>query len=72
MKNHLSGGKDLPTAMVVRDSFATNMYQFFNQTFGEVYWQGQSDYKFDEKWIEKCKPDYYIVLITERNIGSIS
>ena len=72
VKNHLSGGKDLPTAMVVRDSFATNMYQFFNQTFDEVYWQAQSDYKFDEKRIKQCKPDYYIVLITERNIGSIS
>ena len=72
VKNHLAVGKDLPTAMVVRDSFATNMYQYFNQTFGEVYWQGQSDYKFDKKWIEECKPDYYIVLITERNIDSIS
>ncbi len=73
VKNHLADNrKDLPTAMVVRDSFATNMYQYFNQTFGEVYWQGQSDYKFDKQWIEECKPDYYIVLITERNIDSIS
>lgn len=72
VKNHLASGKNLPTAMIVRDSFATNMYQYFNQTFGEVYWQGQSDYIFSEKWITECKPDYYIVLITERNIGSIS
>lgn len=72
VKNHLAGGRDLPTAMVVRDSFATNMYQYFNQTFGEIYWQGQSDYVFDKKWITECKPDYYIVLITERNIDSIS
>jgi len=72
VKNHLAAGKDLPTAMVVRDSFATNMYQYFNQTFGEIYWQGQSDYVFDKKWIAECKPDYYIVLITERNIDSIS
>ena len=58
--------------MVVRDSFATNMYQFFNQTFGEVYWHMQADYIIDEQWIEECKPDYYIVLVTERNIKSIS
>ena len=70
--NHLAVSDDLPTAMIVRDSFATNMYQFFNQTFGEVYWQGQSDYAFDKKWITECQPDYYIVLITERNIDSIS
>lgn len=72
VKNHLSQGRDLPTAMIMRDSFATNMYQFFNQTFGEVYWQGQSDYMFDKKLIARCKPDYFIVLITERNIESIS
>lgn len=70
--NHLAKSKDLPTAMVVRDSFATNMYQFFNQTFGEVYWHMQADYIIDEQWIEECKPDYYIVLVTERNIKSIS
>ena len=70
--NHLADGKDLPTAMVMRDSFATNMYQFFNQTFGEVYWQRQADYLFDEQLVIDCKPDYFIVLVTERNIGSIS
>lgn len=72
VKNPLIPEKELPTAMVVRDSFATNMYQFFNQTFREIYWQGQSDYMFNEKWITQCKPDYYIVLVTERNIDSIS
>ncbi len=72
VSNYLAKGKDVPTAMIVRDSFATNMYQFFNQTFSEIYWQAQSDYKFDKKWIEECKPDYFIVLITERNIESIS
>ena len=70
--NKLAKGKDLPTAMVVRDSFSTHIYSFFNQTFGEVYWQELWDYNFDKSWIKECKPDYYIVLVTERNIGSIS
>ena len=72
VKNKLAGDKDLPTAMVIRDSFSTHMYPFFNQSFGKVYWQTLWDYNFDEKWIKQCKPDYYIVLITERNIDSIS
>ena len=70
--NKLAKGKDLPTAMVVRDSFSTHIYSFFNQTFGEVYWQELWDYNFDKSWIKECKPDYYIVLVTERNIGIIS
>ncbi len=72
VSNHHAGGKDVPSAMIIRDSFSTHMYPFFNQTFSEVYWQDLWNYNFDQKWITECKPDYYIVLITERNIGSIS
>ena len=70
IKNKISEG-ELPTAMVIRDSFSTNIYSFLNNAFSEVYWQAMWDYKFDYDYIERTNPDYYIILITERNIDNI-
>ena len=71
VKNSLAAGKKLPTAMIVRDSFSTNFYQYACQSFAEVYWQKMWNYKFDRDYIERTSPDYYIILVTERNINNI-
>ncbi|MCI8387972.1 MAG: DUF4358 domain-containing protein [Clostridiales bacterium] len=68
--NRISDG-DLPTAMVIRDSFSTNIYGYLNNSFSEVYWQSMWNYKFDKNYIENTKPDYYIILVTERNIDNL-
>lgn len=70
VKNNISTG-NLPTAMVVRDSFGTNIYPYLNNAFSEVYYQSMWDYKFDKKYIESTNPNYYIVLVAERNIINI-
>lgn len=70
VKNNVSDG-DLPTAMVIRDSFGTNIYPYLNNAFSEVYYQSMWDYKFDKNYIESTNPDYYIVLVAERNITNI-
>lgn len=62
---------DLPTAMVIRDSFGTNMYPYLNNAFSEVYYQSMWDYKFNKSYIERTNPDYYIVLVAERNISNL-
>lgn len=62
---------DLPTAMVIRDSFGTNIYPYLNNAFSEVYYQSMWDYKFNKKYIEQTNPDYYIVLVAERNISNL-
>ena len=70
VKNNISEG-ELPTAMIIRDSFSTNMYGYLNNAFSAVYWQSMWDYKFDKGYIERTNPDYYIILIAERNIGNV-
>lgn len=60
-----------PTAMIVRDSFSTNIYGYVNNSFSEVYWQNMWNYKFDKDYIEKTNPDYYIYIVAERNIGNL-
>ena len=62
---------DLPTAIVIRDSFGTNMYPYLNNAFSEVYYQSMWDYKFNKSYIERTNPDYYIVLVAERNISNL-
>ncbi len=66
--NPTTGDRELPTAMIIRDSFSTPIYGYLNTVFSEVYWQSMWNYKFDKEQIAKNKPDYYIVLLTERNI----
>ncbi|MGN1128625.1 MAG: hypothetical protein ACI4T6_06675, partial [Candidatus Flemingiibacterium sp.] len=68
--NRISDG-ELPTAMVIRDSFSTNIYPYLNNAFSEVYYQSMWDYKFDKNYIEQTNPDYYIILVAERNINNL-
>ena len=63
--------KGKPTAMIVRDSFSTNIYGYVNNSFSEVYWQNMWNYKFDKDYIENTNPDYYIYIVAERNIGNL-
>ncbi|MCQ2432996.1 MAG: hypothetical protein MJ175_10385 [Clostridia bacterium] len=71
VKNKLNKDKKLPTAMIIRDSFSANCYGYLNNAFSEVYWQAMWDYDFDKSYIKETKPDYYIVLIAERNIFNV-
>ena len=71
VKNRLVKDKKLPTAMIIRDSFSANCYGYLNNSFSEVYWQDMWDYNFDKNYIKETKPDYYIVLVAERNIENI-
>ncbi len=68
--NRITEG-DLPTAMVVGDSFLTNIYAYLNNSFSQTHYQSMWNYKFDHDYIARTKPDYYIVLVAERNIGNI-
>ena len=69
--NNIETEKELPSAMVIRDSFGTNIYKYLNNAFSEVYYQSMWNYKFDKKYIEEKKPGYYIVLVAERNIQNL-
>lgn len=63
--------KQMPKAIILRDSFGTPVYSMLTDGFGEAYWQDMWNYSFDTNLINNYKPDYYIYVITERNIKNI-
>ncbi len=69
--NGLPGADELPKALILRDSFGTNMHTYFTNMFRETNYAALWSYKFDKNHIRSADPDYYIVLVTERNIGNL-
>ncbi len=64
-------GKNMPRAMVIRDSYSFNAYAFLNQSFSKIYWNYTWDYQFKKNDIKKADVDYLIYLISEKNLPSI-
>ena len=60
--------KDLPRAMILRNSFVIPMEPFFNETFSEVIYADRSSTKFDMDFIEKENPDIVIDILVEREL----
>ena len=69
--NPNADGKNLPSAMIIRDSFSFNAFAYFNQSFSEIHWNYTWDYKFKKVDIKKAKVDYLIYLISEKSLSSI-
>ncbi len=69
--NPNADGKNLPSAMIIRDSFSFNAFAFLNQSFSEIYWNYTWDYKFKKVDIKKADVDYLIYLVSEKSLGNI-
>ncbi len=69
--NPNADGKNLPSAMIIRDSFSFNTFAFFNQSFSEIHWNYTWDYNFKKVDIKKANVDYLIYLISEKSLSSI-
>ena len=63
--------KSLPKAVILRDSFGSSIYSMISDRFSTAYWQAMWNYSFDKKAIKDTNPDYYIYVVTERNIKNI-
>lgn len=61
-------GANLPTALVLRDSFGCTAYDMINDRFSTVWWQDSHRYPFPARAVEENKPDYVIYLVSERNL----
>ena len=61
-------GSGLPSALILRDSFACTAYDMVNDRFSTVYWQNSHTYNFPADAVQSAKPDYVIYLISERNL----
>ncbi len=62
---------ELPTLLMNRDSFSTNLIMFFAEHFKESYFNGMWNYNFDMDYIKDKKPDYVIIESVERNLDAI-
>ena len=63
-------GKDLPTAMIIRDSFSFNAFAYLNQSFSEIHWCSTWDYQFKKVDIKNADVDYLIYLVSEKSLSS--
>ena len=63
--------EDLPSALMIRDSYSANLFPFICEHFRRLYCQSMWDYEPDYEKITEIKPDYVIYVICERNIGSL-
>ncbi len=67
-------GSNLPTAMIVRDSFGVTPFDIINDRFSKVWWSSNGDIAYKDKFFTKLnenKPDYVIYIISERNLAKI-
>lgn len=62
---------ELPTMVMYRDSFSSNLLMFFAENFSESYFTGMWSYNIDMNLVKKNQPDYVIIEAVERNIDGI-
>lgn len=63
--------KELPTAVMFRDSFATNLVPFMSRSFKEIRYNWMFRNRFDMKIIEEEKPNLVIIEAVERYIDQL-
>ncbi len=63
--------RTLPAAIVMRDSYSTQMYDILAERLYRTYYSGMWNYTWDNSQIDYVKPDYVIYLLAEWNIDSI-
>ncbi len=60
---------ELPTAYLIRDSYAMQLIPQIGEHFSELYIEEMWNYEIDYNVLRELKPDYVIYVIAERNIG---
>ncbi len=69
--NPAVGDRELPSAMIIRDSFSTNIFGYLCNAFSEIHWRSMWDYSFKKADIKRAMPDYLIYLVAEKSLGNI-
>lgn len=62
----------LPSAIMLRDSYSTQLFPFMSEHFSSLYCEEMWDYSLDYELVARLSPDYIIYIVCERNISSIS
>lgn len=63
-----SSGANLPSAVIVRDSFGRTAYDMINDRFSKVAWLAEGDYESVHNVIYANQPNYVIYIVSERNL----
>lgn len=63
--------RDLPRAMIYRDSFSSAIEAMANDTFSVTNWRDMWSYQLEPNVIKSTQTDYVIYLIAERNIKNL-
>ena len=62
----------LPTMIMYRDSFSTNLMSFLAEKFSHSRFHTMWDYPEELELYEQMKPDYIIIEYVERSLGGLS
>jgi hypothetical protein len=65
-----TGDSSLPTAVVMRDSFGAALVNFVSEHFNEITFMPPG-HDVDPAIITAAKPDYFIQVLVERNLGTL-
>ncbi len=66
-----ANGDGLPSAYMVRDSYAMQMLPYTAEHFSNLYIGEMWDYGIDRDAVKELAPDYIIYVVAERNIGNL-
>jgi hypothetical protein len=66
------GGEDLPTLLMYRDSFSTNLMSFLAEKFSHSVFYTMWERPDDLDAIAEMQPDYIIYELVERSLGGLS
>ena len=62
---------ELPSCMVIRDSYATQIYDLIAERMDNTHFLGMWNYTWNSTTIKSEKPDYVIYLVAEWNIDAL-
>ena len=68
----INTGRDwLPSAIVHRDSYSTQMYDILAERFDVTVYKSMWDYTITLSQVKSMQPDYIIYIVAERNAGEL-
>lgn len=71
-ENKIKTNRDnLPSAIVLRDSYSTQLYDILAERMDTTYYLGMWDLSWKNSLIQSEKPDYVIYILAEWNLDSV-
>ncbi len=62
---------ELPSAIIMRDSYSTQLFDIVAERFDKTWYKSMWDFSFINNEMKQKQPDYIIYIVVERNIDSL-